>query len=197
MLQFHALSWWLQRKLSAPAEDACDVAVMRQGHDPGVYAEYLIDMVRSVKQAGARVTLWGTTIDCSRLSARIRRMLDGGTVPVVSRTRASVAVVACSMLTLLTFPGCKLGRAQKPAAGQSSMNAMAHRAADERKKSAEMEAALLAEARTLTTEQVQAKIAALKAHPQDGRTYYEIMRYYVSTSPTPKARRVDSLVHRT
>lgn len=177
MLQFHALSWWLQRKLSALAEDACDVAVMRQGHDPGEYAEYLIDMVRSVKQAGARVTLWGTTIDGSRLSARIRRMLDRGTVPVVWRTRASVAVVVCSM-TLLTFAGCKLGRAQKPAPGQSSMNAMAHRAADEIKKSAEMEAALLAEARTLTTEQVQAKIAALKAHPQDGRTYYEIMRYY-------------------
>src|SRR5512140_2695582 len=38
---FHPLAWWLERKLSALAEDACDAAVLRGGHDAHAYSEYL------------------------------------------------------------------------------------------------------------------------------------------------------------
>ena len=31
---FHPLAWWLERRISALAEEACDAAVMRRGHDP-------------------------------------------------------------------------------------------------------------------------------------------------------------------
>jgi hypothetical protein len=31
---FHPLTWWLERKLAELAEDNCDLAVLRSGHDP-------------------------------------------------------------------------------------------------------------------------------------------------------------------
>ena len=174
---FHPLAWWLERKLSALAEDACDAAVLRRGHDPRDYSAYLIDLARSVERVGARVTVWGAAIGGSTLSARIHRMMQGRPDPVLSRRRAVAAAAICG-LTLAAFAACKLERAQKPAQGQLSMNAMAKRDADEREKSADKEQALLAEARGLTPEQAVAKIAGLKANPQDNATYYQLMRYF-------------------
>ena len=31
---FHPLAWWLERRLSGLAEEACDTAVLAKGHDP-------------------------------------------------------------------------------------------------------------------------------------------------------------------
>ena len=45
---FHPLAWWLERKLAALAEEACDAAVLAGGHAPHDYARYLIEMARSV-----------------------------------------------------------------------------------------------------------------------------------------------------
>ncbi len=174
---FHPLAWWLERKLSALAEDACDAAVLRRGHDPRDYSAYLIDLARSVERAGARVTVWGAAIGGSTLSARIHRMMQGRPAPALSRRRATAAAAIC-VLTLAAFAACKLERAQKPAQGQLSMNAMAKRDAGERKKSADKEQALLAEARGLTPDQAAAKIAGLKANPQDNAAYYQLMRYF-------------------
>ena len=35
---FHPLAWWLERHVSALAEEACDAAVLARGHDPGEYS---------------------------------------------------------------------------------------------------------------------------------------------------------------
>ncbi|MGH9576498.1 MAG: M56 family metallopeptidase, partial [Terriglobales bacterium] len=71
---FHPLAWWLERKLSDLAEEACDATVLRHGHTAQDYSQYLIDLARSVEGAGARVRVWGSPIDGSRLSGRIRRI---------------------------------------------------------------------------------------------------------------------------
>src|SRR5260370_42206188 len=41
---FHPVAWWLERHLSALAEEACDNVALERGHNPREYAEYLIDM---------------------------------------------------------------------------------------------------------------------------------------------------------
>jgi beta-lactamase regulating signal transducer with metallopeptidase domain len=61
---FHPLSWWLERKLSDLAEEACDAAVLRRGHNPLDYSQYLIDLARSVEQSGVRVSVYGASITC-------------------------------------------------------------------------------------------------------------------------------------
>jgi beta-lactamase regulating signal transducer with metallopeptidase domain len=49
---FHPLAWWLERRLAALAEDACDAAVLARGHQPAEYCEYLLSLARGVTGAG-------------------------------------------------------------------------------------------------------------------------------------------------
>ncbi len=174
---FHPLAWWLERKLAELAEDACDAAVLRRGHDPRMYSEYLIDLARAVKRAGARLPAWGSAIDGGGLASRIRRILDGGPVQHLSRRRTTAAAALCGV-ALAIFGACNLERAQKPAAGQLSMNEMEKRNAAEREKKAAEDQVLLDEAKSITPGQAANKVASLKANPQDERTYYQLMRYY-------------------
>ena len=50
---FHPLAWWLERRLSGLAEEACDAVVLAQGHDPYEYSEYLLE-IRAVGGAVGR-----------------------------------------------------------------------------------------------------------------------------------------------
>jgi hypothetical protein len=59
---FHPLAWWLERRLAALAEDACDAAVLARGHQPAEYCEYLLSLARAVKGAGARVEIVGAAM---------------------------------------------------------------------------------------------------------------------------------------
>src|ERR1700722_2494548 len=52
---FHPIAWWLERRLSALAEEACDNVVLAQGHSPDKNSEYLIDIARSVAHSGTRL----------------------------------------------------------------------------------------------------------------------------------------------
>jgi hypothetical protein len=174
---FHPLAWWLERKLSALAEDACDAAVLRRGHDPHAYSEYLIELARSVQQAGARVPVWGAAMDGGMLTARIRRIVEGRPAPALSRNRAALASALCG-LTIAAFAACKLERAQKPAAGQPTMNDLMHRRADQNSQYQAQSAAMLEEVHNLTPEQANALVAQLKANPQDEQLYFKLVRYY-------------------
>jgi beta-lactamase regulating signal transducer with metallopeptidase domain len=94
---FHPAAWWLERHLSALAEEACDNVVLSRGYDPGTYSEYLLDMARSVSQAGVRLNIAGMAMPGGSLSRRLRQILEGGSVPVVSRTRMACLCVACAI----------------------------------------------------------------------------------------------------
>ncbi len=52
---FHPLAWWLERRLSALAEEACDDAVLKQGQDP---VQYLGISTRSGKNGAASKEEW-------------------------------------------------------------------------------------------------------------------------------------------
>jgi beta-lactamase regulating signal transducer with metallopeptidase domain len=94
---FHPLAWWLERRLAELAEEACDDAVLRDGHDPVEYAEYLLEMERSVKQAGARVPALGMAMPGAGLPGRISLIFDGPRWPRMSRMRMACIGAACAM----------------------------------------------------------------------------------------------------
>src|SRR5579872_5719809 len=81
---FHPLSWWLERKLSVLAEDACDAAVLARGHTPQDYSEYLLDIARSVWRSGCRLDVFGMAMAASNLQQRIRQILDSRGEPPIS-----------------------------------------------------------------------------------------------------------------
>ena len=110
---FHPLAWWLERRMAALAEEACDAVVLAHGHDPRDYSKYLIDMARSVSSSGARIQVWGTAMPGGFLEERLRRILEGGPIPRLSRTRLVCAFIACAA-TSAAFATSTLDR-QRPA----------------------------------------------------------------------------------
>jgi TonB family protein len=102
---FHPLAWWIERQLSALAEEACDAAVLSRGHDPFEYSEYLMAMARAMQQAGARLNFAGMTMPGASLPRRIRRILTGGPAPRLSNTRAACIAVACAAVSTVFTAG--------------------------------------------------------------------------------------------
>jgi beta-lactamase regulating signal transducer with metallopeptidase domain len=100
----HPVAWWIERELSALAEEACDTAVLESGQDPGEYSECLLHMARSVRQAGARVNV-GMAMPGSSLQRRIRKILEGGSGPRISRARMACAVTACAAMSAALAAG--------------------------------------------------------------------------------------------
>jgi len=94
---FHPAAWWLERELSMLAEEACDAVVLECGHDPHDYAETLVAMARSVSRSGARVNVVGVAMPGGFLPQRIRKIIQGGAAPRISRTRLAFVVAACAI----------------------------------------------------------------------------------------------------
>jgi uncharacterized protein (TIGR03435 family) len=106
---FHPLAWWLERRLSGLAEEACDAAVLSRGHDPRDYSEWLLDLARSVERTGLRVE--GMAMPGIGLKHRIRRMLSGVPVPRISRSRMACTAAVCAAAAAILAAGT-LVRAQ-------------------------------------------------------------------------------------
>jgi beta-lactamase regulating signal transducer with metallopeptidase domain len=102
---FHPLSWWLERKLSVLAEEACDAAVLARGHSPQEYSECLLDIARSVSRSGSRLGIVGMAMPGSLLPQRIRQILNSCAALPVSRTRIVVAVAACAISSAVLASG--------------------------------------------------------------------------------------------
>src|SRR5262245_45572383 len=173
----HPLSWWLERKLSYLAEEACDAAVLRRGHNPLDYSQYLIDLARSVEQSGARISVYGASINGSRLSGRIRQILDPSPQPLLSRTRSFVAAALC-LSVLAVFSSFKPDVASKLAPGQLSMNEMVNKRAAEDRELEKRRQALQDEVQNLTPDQASALEAEVKANPRDNEKLVKLLRYY-------------------
>jgi TonB family protein len=115
---FHPLAWWLERRLSTLAEEACDAAVLARGHDPLEYSEYLLEFARAVQQTGGRVNVVGMAMPGTSLPRRIRRILDGGPVQRISRLRMTCVAVACAVVSTPFMVGA-VGYAQARTDGQA------------------------------------------------------------------------------
>jgi len=102
---FHPLAWWLEFRLSALAEEACDAAVLARGHDPFEYSEYLLEIARTVLRTGARVKVLGMAMPGSFLPQRIRRILEGRPAQRISRVRMVCMAVACAAVSAVFAAG--------------------------------------------------------------------------------------------
>jgi beta-lactamase regulating signal transducer with metallopeptidase domain/outer membrane protein assembly factor BamD (BamD/ComL family) len=100
---FNPLAWWLCRKLSSLAEQACDETVLARGHDSGVYAGHLLEFARSVKRRGILVTKWGSYLHGSTLAHRIRRILNSGASQAISPARLALVTALWSAAALTTL----------------------------------------------------------------------------------------------
>jgi hypothetical protein len=108
---FHPVAWWLERHLAALAEETCDNVVLARGYDRRAYSEYLIEMARSVKRSGVRLSIAGMAMPGSSLERRIRQILESSPVPRISRARMGCVCVACAILSTAVAAGT-LGHAQ-------------------------------------------------------------------------------------
>lgn len=52
---FHPLVWWLSTRLMVERERACDEQVLRAGHEPGTYAEAIVDVCQHFVEARSRM----------------------------------------------------------------------------------------------------------------------------------------------
>jgi hypothetical protein len=102
---FHPLAWWLEFRLGALAEEACDAAVLARGHDPFEYSEYLLEIARTVLRTGARVKVLGMAMPGSFLPQRIRRILEGRPAQRISRVRMMCMALACAVVSAVFTAG--------------------------------------------------------------------------------------------
>ncbi len=109
---FHPLAWWLERRVSALAEEACDEAALAAGHDPYDYSRYLLQIARDVERSGLRVDVLGMAMPGSSLPRRIRQILSRRSVQRMSFARGISAAAACLLLSS-AFAAASLVR-QKP-----------------------------------------------------------------------------------
>ena len=108
---FHPLAWWLERHLSALAEEACDAAVLTRGHDPYDYSGYLLELARSVGRSGVRVQVAGMAMPGSSLPQRIRQIVSRGPAPQITRAGACALAIACLMVSAV-FAAATVDRQQ-------------------------------------------------------------------------------------
>jgi beta-lactamase regulating signal transducer with metallopeptidase domain len=109
---FHPLAWWLERRLAATAEDACDDAAVRAIGAPRRYAEILLDMAEAVRRQGGRFSWQGVGVHGSGLlGQRIDRILRGDLSRRVSATRKSVLALSCASV-IFFVAACRQGSVQ-------------------------------------------------------------------------------------
>jgi len=102
---FHPLAWWLERHVSALAEDACDDAVLARGHDVQEYCEHLITLARAASQAGARIQATAVAMAGAQLPRRIHRLLQRINAPQISRMRLACAAAAFVVIGVVCGSG--------------------------------------------------------------------------------------------
>jgi hypothetical protein len=99
---FHPLAWWLQRKLAATAEHACDDEAIRAAGESRKYAEILLEMADTVRRTGGRYSWQGIGIDgAGLLSQRIDRILQGVSTCTVSGARKAAIGAGCAAAIFL------------------------------------------------------------------------------------------------
>ena len=111
---FHPAAWWLERELSALAEEACDAAVIAQGHDPDAYAETLMKIARDVMDSGSRINSVAVAMPGPRLTNRICGIVGRRAFARISRLRAACTIAVCAALSVALL-AVTLARAQDTA----------------------------------------------------------------------------------
>jgi uncharacterized protein (TIGR03435 family) len=101
---FHPLAWWLERRLAALAEEACDEAVLRRGIGANAYADCLFDLAASIGNHTETIASGAMTMPGSKLPARISKIL-AGPKSGVTRTRLISLTIASAIPCVLFAAG--------------------------------------------------------------------------------------------
>ncbi|MGC9971409.1 MAG: M56 family metallopeptidase [Bryobacteraceae bacterium] len=74
---FHPLAWWMERRLTALAEEACDESSLEATGNRERYAEVLLEMAEAVRSANGRLTSQAVAMARrSQVRQRIETVLD-------------------------------------------------------------------------------------------------------------------------
>ena len=119
---FHPLAWWLERRVAALAEEACDAAVIRAGHSPQDYCDYLIDMARTLARKGRRLNVVGMAMPGSGLPDRMRHIFEEAAMKPLSRARLMSTLAFC-IIASIGMAAVSLAP-QKAAAGDAARHEM-------------------------------------------------------------------------
>jgi TonB family protein len=98
---FHPLAWWLERRLAALAEHACDDAALLEV-PPAPYAQALLDMAAAVRTAQGRL-MWEAMAmaKAAEVQKRIERALDETReIPRPFTARRWMALAVCAVPVL-------------------------------------------------------------------------------------------------
>ena len=156
---FHPLAWWLERKLGATAEQACDAAAVRAIGDRQRYAKVLLDMADAVRRHGGRVAWSGVGIDgAGQLGQRIDQVLQGGDPGRLSRARKAAIAFGCAAAIFIVI-ACRQQLAATPL--KEDPEVTAHYA--EQKANTQ----LYDSAKAMTAQQAAELDAAVKKNPED------------------------------
>ena len=167
---FHPLAWWLERKLAAVAEFACDETASRACGAPADYARVLVDIADDVRRNGGRLAWQGIAVSGNgQLKDRIERLLAGTPWPATSRGKKALVASAC-VLAVAIAAACR------PAAHAQTLTPdplFAARRAEEKARTARDY-----EARRMTPAQVAALEAAVVRNPDDRESREKLLLYY-------------------
>lgn len=171
---FHPIAWWLERRIAAAAEQACDEAVLLAGQDPQRYASVLVEMAKGLRGAGSRVA-WQSLgmVNGSDLESRVDRVLTG-TVPRLSRSRA-VGVVTAATVAVVAAIGCQRRPVEPPPPPLAENPEITARM----QRDVESRAAGVA-VRSMTPDEVHALTEQVIANPDDRALVDRLVRYYSS-----------------
>jgi TonB family protein len=111
---FHPLAWWLERRLAALAEQACDDSALLEVGEREPYAQALLDMAAAVKNGHGRLVWEAMAMaKASEVNMRIERILDETRqIPRGVTRRRWAAVLACSLPLIYVASVVQLAPAQ-------------------------------------------------------------------------------------
>jgi TonB family protein len=112
---FHPLSWWLERRLAALAEEACDDASLLELGKRSEYAQTLLDMAAAVKTGHGRM-IWEAMAmaKTAEVRTRIERILDDTRqIPRALNRSRWIALAACGAPLLYLAAAIQLAPAQE------------------------------------------------------------------------------------
>jgi beta-lactamase regulating signal transducer with metallopeptidase domain len=181
---FHPLAWWLERRVAADAEHACDDEAVRTAATPSEYASVLLDFARSARGAGGRVAWEGIGVSGGRLERRIDRVLRGQPFVRASVRHWMLVAVGC-LSAIFVAVACRQEQ-PKPAPLRTNL-VEARRQARGKELSAAEEAA-----RKLTWDQAAALDADWQRNPENLATLETLLIFYMprySQKPDPDADR--------
>jgi beta-lactamase regulating signal transducer with metallopeptidase domain len=185
MFWFHPLAWWLERKLAATAEHACDEAAARAIAAPDRYAEILVEMADVVRRNRGRLTWQAVGVNgAGLLDSRIDRLLRGDAFASVSRVKKVGAWIGC-VLAIATVIAC---RQQISATPLREDPELAKRLANQEEERKRFDAA-----RDMTQEQADLLEQRIDANPEDFEARRQLVTYYRTSSKVAWDKKVPGL----